>query len=134
MENFIVNVLLVENMWIARCDELGVVTEADEYEELLRRTRILAAELHKLNGMGDASFQLSFLQLIKPILSRHANVIKQKQLKLGLQRVGQFIKRGPIFHEIWQGKGGGYFCIPSAFKMVQTAEEAINHAQLSLRH
>ena len=75
MENFIVNVLLVENMWIARCDELGVVTEADEYEELLRRTRILAAELHKLNGLGDASLKLSFLHLFKPILSIYCNVI-----------------------------------------------------------
>lgn len=132
MENFIVNVLHIENMWLCRCDALGLITEADSYEELLRRCRVLSHQLHSLNGHGDGSFQLSFRQLLKPVLLRRANIIRHRELRELLAQYASFDRRGPIFHELWRSGPGSYFTLPNSFKMVQTAEEAIMHAKQQL--
>ena len=129
MENFIVNVLYIEKMWLCRCEELGLITEADSYEELLRRCRVLGHQLHSLNGHGDGSFQLSFRQLLKPVLLRRVNIIRHRELRDMLAQYASFDQRGPIFHEIWRDGRGGYFTLPNSFQMVQTAEEAIMHAK-----
>ncbi|EDS8889484.1 DUF1902 domain-containing protein [Salmonella enterica] len=46
-----------ENVWVAECDALGLVTEASTYEELTERVWLIAPELYKLNGFGGNSAQ-----------------------------------------------------------------------------
>ncbi|HBK82405.1 MAG TPA: hypothetical protein DDZ41_02225 [Flavobacterium sp.] len=36
-KQLIVNVSVLNGIWTAECDELGLVTEADSYEELTQR-------------------------------------------------------------------------------------------------
>lgn len=48
---FVVNVTHEEGMWIAECDELGLVTEAESYEALTVRAWEAAPELVELNGL-----------------------------------------------------------------------------------
>lgn len=50
--------------WIAECDALGLVTEANSYEELTERVWEIAAELYVLNGLGNDpdGMRISFIQ------------------------------------------------------------------------
>ncbi len=53
-----------ENVWVAQCDDLGLVTEADTYEELTQRVWEVAPELYEMNGFtgNPARIRLSFTQ------------------------------------------------------------------------
>lgn len=53
-----------ENVWVAECDALGLVTEARTYEELTERVWQIAPELYEINGFGGniARIRLSFTQ------------------------------------------------------------------------
>ncbi len=55
-----VNVSLYERIWTAECDALGLVTEAQSYEELTRRALEIAPELAELNNVEN--FKLRFVQ------------------------------------------------------------------------
>lgn len=59
---FIVLVSRSDNVWVAECETLGLVTEADSYEELIERD--VTPELVELNGIDvDVdSIRLNFLQ------------------------------------------------------------------------
>lgn len=63
LEAFVVNVIH-DDMWIAECDELGLVTEAKTYDELTEKVWEIAPELYEINGMGDQSevIRLKFIQ------------------------------------------------------------------------
>lgn len=41
-----------ENLWIAECDQLGLVTEADSYEQLTKNCWQLLPDLLELNKIG----------------------------------------------------------------------------------
>ncbi|KMJ45439.1 DUF1902 domain-containing protein [Xenorhabdus khoisanae] len=62
-EAFVVNVIH-DDMWVAECDELGLVTEAKTYDELTEKVWEIAPELYEINGMGDQSevIRLKFIQ------------------------------------------------------------------------
>lgn len=53
-----------ENVWVAECDALGLVTEAATYEELTERVWEVAPELYEMNGFGGnpSRISLSFNQ------------------------------------------------------------------------
>lgn len=53
-----------ENVWVAVCDALGLVTEAPTYEELTLRVWEVAPELYEMNGLGKnpGCIKLSFNQ------------------------------------------------------------------------
>lgn len=54
---FIVNVTVDSGIWTAECDALGLVTEAESYDELTERAFAIAPELAELNATniaGDA--------------------------------------------------------------------------------
>lgn len=53
-----------ENVWVAQCDDLGLVTEAETYEELTERVWDIAPELFEMNGFTDdpACIRISFTQ------------------------------------------------------------------------
>ncbi|EIY5102168.1 DUF1902 domain-containing protein [Klebsiella variicola] len=53
-----------DNVWVAQCDALGLVTEAVTYEELTERVWEIAPELYIMNGLGSnpARISLSFNQ------------------------------------------------------------------------
>ena len=53
-----------DNVWVAQCDALGLVTEAATYEELTERVWEIAPELYVMNGLGSnpARISLSFNQ------------------------------------------------------------------------
>ncbi|WP_447871991.1 DUF1902 domain-containing protein [Serratia fonticola] len=61
---FTVKVYHDSDAWIAENDELGLVTEADTYEELTSKVWEIAPELYELNGIGaDANgMRISFVQ------------------------------------------------------------------------
>jgi len=61
---FIVNVSISDNVWVAECETLGLVTEADSYEELIERAWDITPELVELNGIDvDVnSIRLNFQQ------------------------------------------------------------------------
>ncbi|MDC9606868.1 DUF1902 domain-containing protein [Xenorhabdus griffiniae] len=63
LEAFVVNVIH-DDMWVAECDELGLVTEAKTYDELTEKVWEIAPELYEINGLGDHSevFRLKFVQ------------------------------------------------------------------------
>jgi hypothetical protein len=46
-----VDVIQTDGVWTAVCDELGLVTEADDLETLEERVWELAPELAELNGL-----------------------------------------------------------------------------------
>jgi len=46
---FTVNVFYEEGIWTAECDALGLVTEADSYEALIKQACEIAPELFALN-------------------------------------------------------------------------------------
>jgi hypothetical protein len=48
---FVVDVIQTDGVWTAVCDELGLVTEADDLETLEERVWELAPELAELNGL-----------------------------------------------------------------------------------
>jgi hypothetical protein len=52
-----------DNVWIAQCDALGLVTEAATYEELTGRVWEIAPELYGMNGFTNNPSQigLSFI-------------------------------------------------------------------------
>ena len=51
-----------DGMWIAECDEIGLVTEAETYEKLTHRVWEIAPEIAVENGFAvtEASLRLSF--------------------------------------------------------------------------
>lgn len=49
---FTVNVTHTGGAWIAECDELGLVTEADSFDALTERAWLIAPELAEENGFG----------------------------------------------------------------------------------
>ncbi|ENY3730730.1 TPA: DUF1902 domain-containing protein [Enterobacter cloacae] len=53
-----------DNVWVAQCDALGLVTEAATYEELTERVWEIAPQLYVMNGLGSnpARISLSFNQ------------------------------------------------------------------------
>ena len=55
-----VNVSECEGIWTAECNALGLVTEAQSYEELTRRALEIAPELAELNNVEN--FKLRFVQ------------------------------------------------------------------------
>ncbi|MCW7764329.1 DUF1902 domain-containing protein [Photorhabdus luminescens] len=60
--NFVVNVIH-DDMWIAECDELGLVTEAKTYDELTERVWEIAPELYEMNLDGNPDgMKISFVQ------------------------------------------------------------------------
>lgn len=61
---FVVDVYKDGECWIAECDKLHLVTEADSYEELTRRAAEIAEDLYIENGFGDTAdgLRLSFRQ------------------------------------------------------------------------
>ncbi|AWK13290.1 DUF1902 domain-containing protein [Candidatus Fukatsuia symbiotica] len=61
---FNVTVTHEDRIWIGVCDDLGLVTEANSYEELTSRIWKIAPELYVENGFGDISDQIriTFLQ------------------------------------------------------------------------
>ena len=48
-----------DNVWVAQCDALGLVTEAATYEELTGRVWVIAPELYVMNGLGSNPAQVS---------------------------------------------------------------------------
>lgn len=59
-KDLLVNVSVSEGIWTAECDELGLVTEAENYEELMQRALDIAPELAELNHVEN--FRLRFVQ------------------------------------------------------------------------
>ncbi|KER03391.1 MULTISPECIES: DUF1902 domain-containing protein [Photorhabdus] len=61
--NFVVRVTH-DGVWIAECDELGLVTEAKSYDELTERVWEIAPELYELNRLGNYpdGMRISFVQ------------------------------------------------------------------------
>ncbi|WP_434524968.1 DUF1902 domain-containing protein [Photorhabdus asymbiotica] len=53
-----------DDVWIAECDELGLVTEAKTYDELTARVWEIVPELYEMNGLGNNpdSMKISFVQ------------------------------------------------------------------------
>ena len=51
---FVVKVTVCEGVWTAVCDALGLVTEADSYEQLIERAWEVAPELIELNAIDVA--------------------------------------------------------------------------------
>jgi hypothetical protein len=47
---FTIQVTEHNGVWVAECDAIGLVTEADSFEELTRRAWEIAPELAELNG------------------------------------------------------------------------------------
>jgi enoyl-CoA hydratase/carnithine racemase len=58
---FMVMVSVCDGIWTAQCDALGLVTEAESYEELTERARQIAPELAELNNFGSGVVRLRFL-------------------------------------------------------------------------
>lgn len=42
-----------EGVWVAECEDLGLVTEAPTYEELTQRVWDIAPDLYRMNGLGE---------------------------------------------------------------------------------
>ncbi|UXD25286.1 hypothetical protein FORC065_2482 [Yersinia enterocolitica] len=59
---FIVKVINYHGVWVAECDDLGLVSEADSYEELTEEVRKMAPELYLENYPGNdpEAISLSF--------------------------------------------------------------------------
>jgi hypothetical protein len=49
-QEFTLQVAEHDGVWVAECDAIGLVTEADSFEELTRRAWEIAPELAELNG------------------------------------------------------------------------------------
>ena len=49
-QGFTLQVTEHDGVWVAVCDPIGLVTEADSFEELTRRVWAVAPELAELNG------------------------------------------------------------------------------------
>jgi hypothetical protein len=56
---FEVIVSVHEGIWTAECDQLGLVTEADSYDELVERACLIAPELAELNHLAVDADKLS---------------------------------------------------------------------------
>ena len=59
---YIVNVTHEDNMWIAECDEFGLVTEASSYGQLTERVWELVSDMIEANNLkiDEESIRLSF--------------------------------------------------------------------------
>lgn len=60
----VVHVSQSEGMWIAECDDIGLVTEAESYNQLTDRVWEIAPELFVENGLSGSAdgMQISFFQ------------------------------------------------------------------------
>ncbi len=64
---FIIKVSVHEGIWTAECDALGLVTEAESYEQLIERAWEVAPELIELNAIdvaGDIRLQFTHTKTI----------------------------------------------------------------------
>ncbi|HDL7604572.1 TPA: DUF1902 domain-containing protein [Yersinia enterocolitica] len=61
---FIIKVINDHGVWVAECDELGLVSEAGSYEELTEKVWEIAPELYLANHLGDnpEGIMLTFIQ------------------------------------------------------------------------
>ncbi|CDH26096.1 DUF1902 domain-containing protein [Xenorhabdus bovienii] len=61
---FVVNVIHEGDVWVAECDELGLVTEAKTYDELTEQVWEIASELYELYELvGDSEYiRIKFVQ------------------------------------------------------------------------
>ncbi|KMW72066.1 hypothetical protein TI10_17370 [Photorhabdus luminescens subsp. luminescens] len=60
--NFVVKVTY-DDMWIAECDELGLITEAKTYDKLIERVWEIVPELYEMNlGSNPEAVKISFVQ------------------------------------------------------------------------
>ncbi len=59
---FIVKVVNYHGVWVAECDDLGLVSEAGSYEELTEKVRKMTPELYQENYPGNdpEAISLSF--------------------------------------------------------------------------
>ncbi|MDE1473348.1 DUF1902 domain-containing protein [Xenorhabdus bovienii] len=58
---FVVNVIHDGDVWVAECDELGLVTEAKTYDELTEQVWEITSELYEL--VGDSEYiRIKFVQ------------------------------------------------------------------------
>lgn len=57
---FTVNVTHADGIWIAECEELGLVTEAESFDALTARAWQIAPELAAENGIDPANMHLLF--------------------------------------------------------------------------
>ncbi|MFC2279779.1 MAG: DUF1902 domain-containing protein [Cardiobacterium hominis] len=53
--------------WTAVCEALGIVTEAENYEALIKRVWAVAPEMYELCGYGtvDDNFRLTFQETLE---------------------------------------------------------------------
>ncbi len=60
---FVVRVIH-DGVWIGECDDLGLVTEANSYDELTNRVWEIAPELYAENGLGNSTdgMRIKFVQ------------------------------------------------------------------------
>jgi len=59
-KTFIVEVSVHGGIWIGECDALGLVTEAESFEELVNRAMAVTPELAEMNGLGKEMIHLEF--------------------------------------------------------------------------
>lgn len=60
--SFVVNVATAEGIWFARCEALGLVAEADSYDELIERVWQVLPELAAANEQHPDDIRLHFSQ------------------------------------------------------------------------
>ena len=68
---FIVKVTVSEGVWTAVCDALGLVTEADSYEQLIERAWEVAPDLIELNAIdvaGDIRLQFTHTKTLDRVI------------------------------------------------------------------
>jgi hypothetical protein len=68
---FIVKVTVCEGVWTAVCDALGLVTEADSYEQLIERAWEVAPDLIELNAIdvaGDIRLQFTHTKTLDRVI------------------------------------------------------------------
>jgi hypothetical protein len=66
---FMVNVSVCDGIWTAECDALGLVTEANSYEELTARAWEIAPELAELNQIGIETDAIRLRFLHEPFVN-----------------------------------------------------------------
>ena len=68
---FVVKVTVCEGVWTAVCDALGLVTEADSYEQLIERAWEVAPDLIELNAIdvaGDIRLQFTHTKTLDRVI------------------------------------------------------------------
>ena len=60
--SFVVNVATADGIWFARCQDLGLVAEADSYDELIERVWQVLPELAAANAHDPDNIHVHFSQ------------------------------------------------------------------------